>query len=133
MLKCTGLCPLPVEDVLLGMRQVGAPTECLAAFPEGYALCELGEHEGDHATFVWETNSVTHGLWFVWNAAKCQLTITPWCAQEHRPDGWGSACHFFAEHPSAHSWAVRDPTQEALAADMDAHPENYGLPRHESP
>lgn len=130
-LKCTGMIPLPVAQVLFGMQLVGAPIECLAVFPEGFALCELGAHEdedSDHAVFVWETTNIDQGLWFWWNDTESKLAIAPWCGQSSASGVSGSACHLFAQHPSAHSWDVHDPTHEALKADLFANPEKYGFP-----
>ncbi|MFE6031599.1 hypothetical protein [Streptomyces niveus] len=83
----------------------------------GYVYCELGgDHDGDHAQFLWDEDVKGGAVWVQWNADRRRLVVLPWCAV-HRTDR-DEACGFFANHQSAHSWDVEDPTREALKVDL---------------
>lgn len=44
-------------------------------------------------------------------SGHARLTPLPWCSAR---DPLDEACELFAAHPSAHSWGVTDPTDEAI-------------------
>ncbi|MFI6350504.1 hypothetical protein [Streptomyces sp. NPDC050560] len=131
MLQCTALRRLPVPETLLRAGAAGDPPEDPVWCANGYAACELGAgHEGEHADHLWDVPGPYAAVWFLWNDGDGghRFATLRWCTAV--PHG-GHGCELYAGHPPGHSWAVVDPTHEALTADIAAHPERWGLPPHE--
>ncbi|BAU83095.1 hypothetical protein SLA_2162 [Streptomyces laurentii] len=109
------------------MKDADDPPPHPEEFATGHATCELGEtHDGDHAEFLWFTEKSFAATWLRWSDADTHTIVTLPCCTALTTTGDG--CGLYADHPSDHSWAVTDPTREALRADLMAHPERFGLP-----
>ncbi len=91
----------------------------------GYPSCELGEkHGGEHAEFCWEEDARGGEVWFCWSALGGRFVLLPWCGVTGGKHD--DACTLFRDHPAAHSWAITDPTREALWQDLERqHPELF--------
>ncbi|MFI6344718.1 hypothetical protein [Streptomyces sp. NPDC050560] len=130
--QCTALRRLPVPETLLRTAAAGEPPEDPVWFANGYAACELAEgHDGDHADHLWDVEGPDAAMWLRWHddgGGGHRFATLAWCTTAHPG---GDPCELYAGHPPGHSWAVADPTHEALTADMAAHPEHWGLPPHQ--
>ncbi|MGA5000583.1 hypothetical protein ACPCB7_21425 [Streptomyces arboris] len=108
MNQCTAVALLPPPDHLLALAAPGHRPEA------GYVLCELGEeHDDQHAAMLWdEGGRPGSAVWVRWKGSGlARLTPLPWCPAR---DPRNEACELFAGHPSAHSWGITDPTDEAI-------------------
>ncbi|MEV4878522.1 hypothetical protein [Streptomyces cyaneofuscatus] len=108
MNQCTSVALLPPPDHLLALAAPGHRPEA------GYVLCELGEeHDDQHAAMLWdEGGRPGSAVWVRWKGSgRGRLTPLPWCPAL---DTRNEACGLFAAHPSAHSWGITDPTDEAI-------------------
>ncbi|KAB2588426.1 hypothetical protein [Streptomyces arboris] len=108
MNQCTAVALLPPPDHLLALAAPGHSPEA------GYVLCELGEeHDDQHAAMLWdEGGRPGSAVWVRWKGSGlARLTPLPWCPAL---DPRNEACELFAGHPSAHSWGITDPTDEAI-------------------
>ncbi|MBR7677010.1 hypothetical protein [Streptomyces daliensis] len=125
MLQCTAVRRLPARQTLSQILAADDPPDDLAGVASGYAVCELGAHaEGEHAAHMWDSPEPECAVWFLWSDTGHRFATLTWCDAECK----GDACGLHAEHPSAHLWDVVDPTTEALAHDLAAHPECWGFP-----
>ncbi len=112
--QCTAVALLPPPKHVLALP---APGDHL---PEaGHVLCELGEdHDGAHSAMLWdEGGRPGSAVWARWDAEHAQFLPLPWCS-DRDPHNADDACGLFAGHPSGHSWAVTDPTDEAITQDL---------------
>ncbi|MFD5031300.1 hypothetical protein ACFVWX_31885 [Streptomyces sp. NPDC058220] len=109
---------------MLELLMSGNPPAELMEAVATHAVCELGEgHGGEHADHVWDEDERGGAMWFLWTDSAHRFAVLRWCETlAADPD---EACTVFAEHPSAHSWAVVDPVREALWADVERHPERW--------
>ncbi|WP_326703600.1 hypothetical protein [Streptomyces cyaneofuscatus] len=108
MNQCTAVALLPPPDHLVALSPAGHRPEA------GHVLCELGgDHDGQHAAMLWdEGGRPGSAVWVRWKGSGiAQLTPLPWCPAH---DPRNEACGLFAAHPSAHSWRITDPTDEAI-------------------
>ncbi|MFF8499438.1 hypothetical protein ACF07L_02115 [Streptomyces anulatus] len=110
MNQCTAVTLLPPPEFLVRLAALGGSR------PEaGALLCELAEHhEGGHATALWEDDAHRTAVWARWSGERATLSELAWCGVID-PRG-EDACGLFAGHPSAHDWAVVDPTLAAVDA-----------------
>ncbi|MDT0489133.1 hypothetical protein RM717_01265 [Streptomyces griseus] len=111
MNKCTSVVFLSPTDHVVSLF---APVHRLEA---RHVLCELGEDHGDdHADMVWdEGGRPGSAVWARWNGRDVKLASLPWCPALTAEE---DACGLFADHPSAHTWDVTDPTLEALRQEL---------------
>jgi hypothetical protein len=95
----------------------------------GYPSCELGEeHDGEHAECCWDDDASGGAVWFRWGALGGRFVLLPWCETTGGEDD--DACTLFEHHPAAHSWAVVDPTREALRQEIERlHPKLARRPK----
>ncbi|MFE8973763.1 hypothetical protein ACFYM7_10040 [Streptomyces cyaneofuscatus] len=109
MKQCTAVALLPPPDHVVRLAAPGNPPQA------GYVLCELGDdHDGDHASLLWEDDANREAVWVRWNVDRARLAGLAWCpATDARG---GDACGLFAGHPSVHDWDVVDPTMAVLDA-----------------
>ncbi|MGC4927671.1 hypothetical protein [Streptomyces sp. DT117] len=108
MNQCTAVALLPPPDHLVALSPAGHRPEA------GHVLCELGgDHDSQHAAMLWdEGGRPGSAVWVRWKGSGiAQLTPLPWCPAH---DPRNEACELFAAHPSAHSWRITDPTDEAI-------------------
>ncbi|MFG2672010.1 hypothetical protein [Streptomyces sp. NPDC048445] len=123
MNQCTAVALLPPPDNVVALSVPGHRPEA------GYILCELGEdHDDQHATMLWdEGGRPGSAVWVRWKGAgHARLTPLPWCSAR---DPLNEACELFAAHPSAHSWGVTDPTDEAITHSL-AHQHPHLFPEY---
>ncbi|MFE7139439.1 hypothetical protein ACFVAG_16980 [Streptomyces sp. NPDC057644] len=114
MNQCTAVALLPPPEHVLALSIPGRHR------PEaGHVLCELGEdHDETHATMLWdEGGRPGSAVWVRWGAGDARLLPLPWCPARDPRDA-DDACGLFVGHPSGHSWAVTDPTDEAITRDL---------------
>lgn len=117
MKQCTAVALLPPPDHLVALTPPGQRPET------GHVLCELGgDHDDRHAAMLWdEGGRPGSAVWIRWKGSGlATLAPLPWCpALDPRKE----ACELFAAHPSAHSWLVTDPTDDAITRLLvDHHP-----------
>ncbi|MFE4380500.1 hypothetical protein [Streptomyces cyaneofuscatus] len=108
MNQCTAVALLPPPDHLVALSPAGHRPEA------GHVLCELGgDHDSQHAAMLWdEGGRPGSAVWVRWKGSGiAQLTPLLWCPAH---DPRNEACELFAAHPSAHSWRITDPTDEAI-------------------
>ncbi|MYR95555.1 MULTISPECIES: hypothetical protein [unclassified Streptomyces] len=108
MNQCTAVALLPPPDHLIALSPAGHRPEA------GHVLCELGEeHDDQHAAMLWdEGGRPGSAVWVRWKGSGlAKLVPLPWCPAL---DPSNEACELFAAHPSAHSWDIKDPTDEAI-------------------
>ncbi|WP_143052450.1 hypothetical protein [Streptomyces sp. cf386] len=118
---------MPARETLAQILSAADPPEDPAQFASGYAVCELGEHHrGEHADHLWDCDNPDQAVWFLWTETKHRFVTLRWCPAEQAN---GDACGLYTDHPQDHTWNVIDPTQEAMKADIAAHPERWGLRR----
>lgn len=108
MNQCTAVALLPPPDHLVALAPAGHRPEA------GHVLCELGEeHDDQHAAMLWdEGGRPGSAVWVRWKGSGlAKLMPLAWCPVR---DPRNQACELFAAHPSAHSWDIADPTDEAI-------------------
>ncbi|MEU4177811.1 hypothetical protein [Streptomyces sp. NPDC026589] len=110
MNQCTAVALLPPPEFLIRLTAAGGSR------PEaGYLLCELAaDHEGNHAMALWDDDANRTAVWARWSGERATLAELAWCgAIDPRGE---DACGLFVDHPSAHDWAIVDPTLAAVDA-----------------
>ncbi|MEU0844406.1 hypothetical protein ABZ370_33695 [Streptomyces sp. NPDC005962] len=116
MLECTGVTPLPLEGVLAELLKSSHPPENPFETLRDlgpFAMCELGEaHEGAHADHIWSEDHDDAAVWLLWDDNGHRFERIQWCGTS--TDGGNEHCHLYLKHPVNHSWAVADPSREAL-------------------
>ncbi|PZT76628.1 MULTISPECIES: hypothetical protein [unclassified Streptomyces] len=125
MLQCTAYTKIPELDALVALTTMeGGPEQPPDALAFGdHLMCELGEHDDhqEHAAQLWSAEiPAERDLWLLWNGTDANRAyrfteLTP-CPALYRPDSVEhcEACVFYAGHPAAHSWNVRDPLGRLL-------------------
>ncbi|MET9090680.1 hypothetical protein ABZX72_01160 [Streptomyces cyaneofuscatus] len=120
MMQCTAVALLPPPDHLVALAPPGQRPET------GHVLCELGgDHDDRHAALLWdEGGRPGSGVWVRWKGSGlAALAPLPWCPVL---DARNEACELFAAHPSAHSWHVTDPADDAITRLLvDHHPDLF--------
>ncbi|MFJ1592037.1 hypothetical protein ACIOD0_17560 [Kitasatospora albolonga] len=111
MNKCTSVVLLAPPD---HVSSLFTPVHRLEA---RHVLCELGEdHDDDHAGMVRdEGGRPGSAVWARWDERGVRLASLSWCPALTAEE---DACGLFANHPSAHTWDVTDPTVEALKREV---------------
>ncbi|WP_405190165.1 hypothetical protein OG473_13185 [Streptomyces anulatus] len=108
MNQCIAVTLLPPPEFLVRLAAPGGSR------PEaGHLLCELAEdHEGDHTMALWDVGANRTAVWARWSGERVTLAELAWCgAIDPRGE---DACGLFVGHPSAHDWAIVDPTLAAV-------------------
>ncbi|NEC21213.1 hypothetical protein [Streptomyces parvus] len=136
MLQCTAVTALPRDEALIALVCMeGGPDDAGDHLDEKpYVLCELGEHDeaAEHAAHLWAAEAEPASLWFLWTVSggfrvyhrfvsrsTCPVRI------HHVEEDYRQWCALYDDHPSDHSFNVRDPLRDAYYAQIRRDAQRY--------